>query len=115
MSLDYVSKQRQYICIEIDFPATMDEDFQITTSKQQGDLSNRMWDILEDAGLNAAINNMRKDWSKLNALSKTEKEDPITTRPSEKAAKIMDDISRDAKPDPLRNNRRRKKRKWTIL
>lgn len=45
--------------VEIDFPAALDEEFSITTSKQQIRLSDRMWEILDKAGVKAAIEQLR--------------------------------------------------------
>lgn len=44
---------------EIDFPATLDEEFAITTSKQQVVLSERMWDLLAEAGVYRTIKALR--------------------------------------------------------
>jgi Histidine kinase-, DNA gyrase B-, and HSP90-like ATPase len=48
-----------YVGVEIDFPPTLDEEFSITTSKQQIHLSNRLWDILDQAGVYDSIVAMR--------------------------------------------------------
>ncbi len=48
-----------YLKVEIDFPATLDEEFSITTSKQQITISERMWDLLKNAGVFNAFNEMR--------------------------------------------------------
>lgn len=45
--------------VEVDFPAALDREFSITTSKQQVDLSERMWDALERAGVWRAIQSLR--------------------------------------------------------
>jgi hypothetical protein len=50
----------RYIGVEVDFPPVLDEEFSITTSKQQVVLSQRMWDILENNGVYTAIGQMRK-------------------------------------------------------
>ena len=34
----------RYIKIEVDFPAVLDEEFNISTSKQRVDVSERIWD-----------------------------------------------------------------------
>ena len=49
----------RYIKVEIDFPAGLDEEFSVTTSKQQITLSERMWDILKKEGVYNAIKGMR--------------------------------------------------------
>jgi hypothetical protein len=57
--------------VEIDFQPTLDEEFSITTSKQQVVLSERMWEILEQAGVKSAIAQLKKrfreDRARLNA------------------------------------------------
>ncbi len=50
----------RYWGVEIDFPAALDEEFSITTSKQQVVLSDRMWELLKQAGVYTAIRSLRK-------------------------------------------------------
>ena len=50
----------RYIKVEIDFPAVLDEEFNVTTSKQQIVPSDRMWDILRQNGLLKALEQLRK-------------------------------------------------------
>jgi hypothetical protein len=51
--------------VEVDFDATLDEMFSITTSKQQVRPEDRVWDMLKDkAGLFAAIGEMRSEYEK---------------------------------------------------
>ncbi len=54
----------EYWGCEIDFDPTLDEDFAITTSKQQVVISDRIWDLLNQQGLMAAITKMRQDVKK---------------------------------------------------
>ncbi|OIR00563.1 histidine kinase-, DNA gyrase B-, and HSP90-like ATPase [mine drainage metagenome] len=49
----------RYIRIEIEFSAVLDEEFGVTTSKQQVSLSPEMWDCLRGAGLHKAIEHLR--------------------------------------------------------
>ncbi|MDP1598441.1 ATP-binding protein [Phenylobacterium sp.] len=49
----------RYIRIEIEFSATLDEAFGVTTSKQQVSVSPEMWDRLRGAGLHKAIEHLR--------------------------------------------------------
>lgn len=49
----------RYIRIEIEFGATLDEAFGVTTSKQQVSVSPEMWDLLRVAGLPKAIEHLR--------------------------------------------------------
>jgi len=49
----------RYIRVEIEFPASLDEAFGVTTSKQQVSLLPEMWDRLRVAGLPKAIEHLR--------------------------------------------------------
>lgn len=49
----------RYIRIEIEFPASLDELFGVTTAKQQISVSLEMWDSLREAGLVKAIEQLR--------------------------------------------------------
>lgn len=75
-----------YIGVEIDFPPVLDEEFSITTSKQQVVLSQRMWDILENNGVYNAIKQMRKRWGTESESLKDQRETTKEEkRPSEHA------------------------------
>lgn len=50
----------RYVGVEVDFPAALDEEFSITTSKQQVVISDRVWDILKNEGVIHAIQDMRR-------------------------------------------------------
>jgi Histidine kinase-, DNA gyrase B-, and HSP90-like ATPase len=49
----------RYIKVEIEFSATLDETFGVTTSKQQVTVSPLIWDLLRQAGLPKAIEQLR--------------------------------------------------------
>lgn len=49
----------RYIKVEIEFSATLDETFGVTTSKQQVSVSPFIWDLLRQAGLPKAIEQLR--------------------------------------------------------
>jgi hypothetical protein len=49
----------RYIKVEIEFAATLDEDFGVTTAKQQVTVSAVIWDLLREAGLPKAIEQLR--------------------------------------------------------
>lgn len=49
----------RYIRVEIEFSASLDEQFGVTTSKQQVTVSQAMWDRLREAGLHKAIEQLR--------------------------------------------------------
>ncbi|KRB36133.1 hypothetical protein ASD93_08455 [Microbacterium sp. Root180] len=55
----------RFWAVEVDFEATLDDYFSITTSKQQVTPSDAIWDMLKDkAGIFAAINQMKSDYEK---------------------------------------------------
>jgi hypothetical protein len=49
----------RYIKVEVEFSATLDEAFGVTTSKQQVTVSPFIWDLLRQAGLPKAIEQLR--------------------------------------------------------
>lgn len=49
----------RYIKVEVEFSATLDEQFGVTTSKQQVTVSPLIWDLLREAGLPKAIEQLR--------------------------------------------------------
>jgi len=49
----------RYIKVEVEFAATLDEPFGVTTSKQQVTISQFIWDKLREAGLPKAIEQLR--------------------------------------------------------
>jgi hypothetical protein len=49
----------RYIKVEVEFSASLDDEFGVTTSKQQVTVSPRMWDLLREHGLPKAIEQLR--------------------------------------------------------
>lgn len=74
--IDVVRPPRQYLgilnattdrywAVEVDFEATLDDYFEITTSKQQVTPKDAVWDLLKDkAGIFSAINQMKSEYEK---------------------------------------------------
>lgn len=58
-SLEIDSNDNRYWGLEIDFPADLDEEFGVTTSKQRVWLSERIWEILTNSGLEIAIKSLK--------------------------------------------------------
>jgi hypothetical protein len=75
----------RYIGIEVDFPPVFDEEFSITTSKQQVVLSQRIWDILEENGVMEAISQMRTRFKKDTAALTVKRDVEAKKRASEAA------------------------------
>jgi len=67
----FVNNDR-YIKVEVEFPAELDEEFGITTSKQQVTVSERIWDILKQNGVPKAIEQLRGKVRELKQLRKEE-------------------------------------------
>jgi hypothetical protein len=95
-----------YIGVEVDFPPSLDEEFSITTSKQQVRLSNRLWDILEEAGVLDAIEAMRGAYDR-EAREIRQKWDDLQRqgvddqkRPSEAAIEKAERFFTDAPSEP---------------
>ena len=74
----------RYWGVEVDFPATLDEEFSITTSKQQVVLSERMWTLLEQAGVKKVVAQLRARYDKDTEFLKVKSEE-AKTRASELA------------------------------
>jgi hypothetical protein len=102
----------RYIKVEIDYPAILDEEFSITTSKQQINLSERMWDLLRREGVDRAIGGMRQKWTEENATLKAKREeDEEKQRASEQAMAEADKFK--TKPpagDPIERRRKSEER-----
>ena len=77
----------QYWKCEIDFPATLDEDFSITTSKQQITMSDRIWEALRNRGVGKTMRagyNLATD--RFDEIKQESETDPDKPRPSEEIA-----------------------------
>lgn len=63
----------RYWAVEVDFDATLDDEFSMTTAKQQVTPSSRIWDILVDAAkVLENVATMRREYSKEAAVVKAE-------------------------------------------
>jgi hypothetical protein len=67
----------RYIKVEVEFSATLDELFGVTTSKQQVTISAFIWDLLRQAGLPKAIEQLR---SKVKDAKVARRLDALTPR-----------------------------------
>jgi hypothetical protein len=77
--------------VEIDFPAVLDQEFSITTSKQQVVISERIWQALEQAGVYRVIRDLRKRYDQESKALKVRLEEENKKRASEQA---MEDAQR---------------------
>jgi len=72
--------------VEVDFPPTLDEEFSITTSKQQVVLSDRIWELMREQGVWKAIQGLRKRFDEDSAKQRARlKVDKNAKRMSEQA------------------------------
>lgn len=87
LGIDFsVNNDDRYWGVEIDFDPSLDEEFSITTSKQQVSLSDRMWQLLKEHNVMAAIQDLRNRYDDLTAaIKEKQRADDGTPSPSEKA------------------------------
>ncbi len=88
----------RYIKIEIDFDASLDEHFNVSTSKQRVDVSDRLWEILKENGLPKALDHLRKKFreekAKIGAAQDAgETERRASEQAMEEADKVMPRVS----------------------
>jgi len=74
----------RYVGVEVDFSPELDEDFSITTSKQQIVASDRIWNILYDNGVYESISNMRRRYDKESKEANWKKENEINVSPDKR-------------------------------
>lgn len=85
----------RYWALEVDFPAELDEEFTIANSKQGVVMSDRIWDLLREAGVERAIRALRKEITAMQKADAAKPEDPEKDRPSEASMKESDKFRRE--------------------
>jgi hypothetical protein len=77
----------RYFKIEVDFPAVLDEYFNVSTSKQRVDVSDKIWDKLREGGIAKAIRTLTGKYrsEKRQMDVEADKEDKTKKRASEEA------------------------------
>jgi hypothetical protein len=80
----------RYWAAEIDFPAELDEEFSVSNSKQGVFLSDRMWELLKNAGMENALRSLRKAIVADQKLKVTIEDKPEEKRISEKSMEDAD-------------------------
>lgn len=81
-----IQNNDRYWGVEVDFPAALDEEFSITTSKQQIAISDRLWELLKQQGVLRVITQLRTRYDREAAEFRAEREsDPEQKRQSEQA------------------------------
>jgi hypothetical protein len=88
----------RYLRVEIEFPAALDEFFNIPTSKQRVDVAERIWTALKEAGLSALMSRLAERWSSESSkLHATQEHRENGKRASEEA---MERVAELAPPPP---------------
>lgn len=99
----------RYIKIEIDFPPEVDEELNMSTSKQRVDVSDKMWDRLAAAGIGKAITQLREKAKGQRAEMKERRErEKNKKRASEEAMERTAQIT-TAKPNHDDEERRKRR------
>ena len=81
----FVNNDR-YIKIEINFDASLDEEFNVPTTKQRVDISDRVWEILKEHGLEKALEQLRKKFKEeKSSIGAAQDADETQKRASEQA------------------------------
>jgi hypothetical protein len=81
----FVNNDR-YFKIEVDFDASLDEEFNVPTSKQRVDVSDRIWDILKENGVEKALEQLRKKFrEEKSSFASEQDKDEAGKRASEQA------------------------------
>ena len=89
----------RHVRVEIDFPATLDDEFAVNTSKQRVNLSERMWNHLREAGVEQAIAQLRRLYKENQQEVALKEEIQDDGRlPSER---VMEEVKRDIPPGDL--------------
>lgn len=101
-----VNNDDRYWGVEIDVPATLDEEMSITTSKQRVILSDRIWDLLDQEGVLANITAFRKRYDDDKARLKANREDDDAQRTSEQAMEASDKYKTGKTPDSEERRKR---------
>lgn len=100
----FVNNDR-YIKIEIDFDASLDEEFNVPTSKQRVDVSDRIWEILKEHGVEKALEQLRRKFKEEKASLAIEQDRNQTgKRASEQA---MEEVAKVSSVVPLPTAERR--------
>jgi hypothetical protein len=96
----FVNNDR-YFKIEVDFPAVLDEYFNVSTSKQRVDVSDKIWDKLKEAGIEKAISTLtakyRSERDRMRA--EEDKKGPEGKRVSEEAMEETSKVLRSPSPE----------------
>ena len=91
----------RYINVEVDFDPELDELFSVTTSKQQIVPSDRMWELLDNAGVRSAIKNLREQFGNDDPAHQEEQENEQGDQIVPVAPTIMQEATKFLRQKPL--------------
>jgi hypothetical protein len=94
-NLEKFGNDDRYWAVEVDFPAELDEEFTIANSKQGVVMTDRIWDLLQDAGVERVIRALRKEVTAMQKADAAQAEDPTKDRPSEASMKESEKFRRE--------------------
>jgi hypothetical protein len=99
----------RYFKIEVDFPAVLDEYFNVSTSKQRVDVSEKIWDKLKEAGIVKAIATLSGKYTAERNRMRAEEDQkgPEEKRPSEEAMEETAKAIRPPAPEVLQRQEER--------
>ena len=104
-----VNNDDRYWGVEIDVPASLDEEMAITTSKQRVILSERMWTLLREQGVLDNIVELRRRYDEDKAKLRTAREEQEEQqRASEQAMEASDKFDPEKTPDTPGRRRKSK-------
>jgi len=98
----FVNNDDRYWGVEIDFDPSLDDEFSITTSKQQVNLSDRMWQLLKEHGVMAAIMALRKRYDEATSDLKERQRSHANGQPSPSEKAMAESENFMPKPSPSR-------------
>jgi hypothetical protein len=103
-----VNNDDRYWGCEIDVPATLDEEMAITTSKQRVILSERMWTLMREQGVQANIVALRKRYDIEKAKARTKREEESNEqKTSEQAMAASEKFEPEVTPDTPEQRQKR--------
>lgn len=106
-NLEKFGNDDRYWAAEIDFPADLDEEFSIANTKQGVVMSDRVWELLDQAGMPAAIRSLRRMYIEAKKARDAEEENPNVSRASESS---MAESEKHRRPRAGGNSTDREKR-----
>jgi hypothetical protein len=104
----------RYFKIEVDFPAVLDEYFNVSTSKQRVDVSDKIWDKLKEGGIIKAISTLTGKYrsEKRQLEVEADKDTATRKRASEEA---MEETAKAMRPPAPEIRERQRQRGETHL